>query len=252
MASAGKLYVREIYSRFQYLAAWLPNANLSLGDVGVHEGGRFKRMSALKDLGLPFRVRIGTNPIDFTYTSESGVTVATKIGGKVAAGTSLPLGQADISIQFSRKGAFLFQAIGCSTEEIEDKMALGQVIIRLVKEGSWEPSWAVVDTLVRADTATIVLSNSRTGAVELTAKAPVSVANLANVAVGLSVTSQTGDIIRFIAAKGLSPLFRLSKVKQSFLSKIVGGTEGITFGGADSDDEVSAEGNENPLEAVVP
>lgn len=245
MGSASKLYLKGIYNRFSYLATWLPNANLRLGDVGLQQGDAFKQMTTLTDLGIPFRMRKGANTIDFTYTSESGVTVKTKAAGEVAAGTSLPLGQAGISIQFSREGAFLFQAVGCSIEEIDDKVALGQAVIKLVKNETWNPSWAVVDMLVRADTATIMVSNSGFAGLDLTAKAPVAVANLANVDTGLSVSSQTGDIIRFIAAKGLAPLFRLSKMKQSFLSGI------FTFGGPVQEAPAS-EVEDNPLEVVAP
>src|ERR1700730_3965823 len=102
MESASKLYLKGVYSRFRYLATWLPNANLTLGDVGVQQGDAFKQMTTLKDLGIPFRVRKGANIVDFI--SESGVTLKTKAAGEVSMGTSLPMGQAGISIQFGKEG----------------------------------------------------------------------------------------------------------------------------------------------------
>ena len=251
MASVGKLYVDGIYARFSYLATWLPNSNLKLGDVGVHQGAEFKQMTTLKDLAIPFRVRKGVNSVDFSCTSESGVTVKTKVAGEAIAGTALPLGSVGMSIQFSRQGAFLFHAAQCIADEIDDKAALGQAVISLVKSGRWEPGWAVIDTVVRAGTATIVVSNSGSAGLDLTVKTPEALANLANLEGGFSVASQSGDILQFIAAKGLAPLFRLSRVKQSLVSRLLGRTSAITFGGPTLDEDPVVS-DEEPFESVAP
>ncbi len=252
MEEAGRLYLREIYKRFSYLAAWLPNTKLKLGDVGMQQGEKFKQMTSLKELGVPFKVRKGTSSIDFTYTSKSGVSAQTKLAGEAGAGANLPLAKAGISIQFSKEGAFLFQAVGCIVNEIEDKYELGRAAIKLFKAGTWQEGWAVVDTLVCADCATIIVSNSKSATIDLTAKTPVAEANLASLDTGLSVNSQTGDVIQLIASKGLAPLFRLSRVKQSILSKLMGGSQPLTFGGPGSDDAVDILQEEHLLEAVAP
>ena len=252
MSKASKLYLKEIYQRFSYLAVWLPNTNLNLGDVGVQDADEFKMMTTLNNLGVPFVVRTSETPVDFTYTSHSGVTLKTKAEGEVAAGTMLPEAQAGISLQFGKEGAFLFQAVGCYVDEIEDKVTLGQAVIEMLKEGTWDSSWGVIDTLVRADSATIVVSNSQSAALELTAKAPVAVTNLANLEAGLSVNLQRGEIIRFIAAKGLAPLFRLSRVKQSLLSTLLGRSAPITFGGVSSEDSMEQLLEDGLFEAVAP
>jgi hypothetical protein len=187
-------------------------------------------MTTLKDLKVPFKVRAGSSSGDFTYTSKSGVNIKTKAEGQVAVGTTLPVAQAGISIEFSEEGAFLFQAVGCSVDEIEDKVALGRAIISLIGKDIWDGDWGVVDTLVRAKSATIVVSNSHTAALELTAKAPLAVTNLANLDTGLSVNFQKGDMIRFIAAQGLAPLFKLSRAKRSLLERLFGLSRPLTFG----------------------
>jgi hypothetical protein len=252
MSSASKLYLKEIHEKFSYLATWLPNTNLKLGDVGVLQGEVFKQMTTLKALGVPFKIQKGKDKLDYTWTSKSGVTLKAKVAGEVAAGSALPLAEAGISIQFEKEGAFLFQAVGCIADEIEGKAAVGQAVLKLLKEKTWNPDWAVVDTLVRADCATIVVSNSGNAGLDLTTKAPVAALNLANLDAGLSVNSQSGDLIRFIAAKGLAPLFRLSRVKQSLLSKLLGDSGPITFGGVSAEDDEQAVLEANPLEAVAP
>ena len=238
MSVAGTLYVKGIYDRFAYLATWLPNTNLALGDVGVQEGGYFKRMTSLKELGISFKVRSGRKPVDFTYTSQSGITFQTKAAGEVAAGTTLPLGQAGIVIEFNENGAFLFQAVGCRVNEIEDKVKLGQAVIQMWREKTWDSSWAVVDTLVKAGSVTIVVSSSQRASLELSAKTPVAITNLANVDAGLIVNSQQGDMVRFLAAEGLMPLFKLSRIKKSLLASLLGGPRPIYFGGKAAGEDV--------------
>ena len=221
MAEVGKLYAKGLHKRFSYLATWLPNTNLMLGDVGRLHGEIFTIETTLKELGVPFHVRKGKKPVKFNYTSQSGISVNAKAAGQVATGTTLPQAQAGVSIKFSKEGAFLFQATECKVDEIEDKAELGTAIIALLINKKWNPDWVVVDTLVRAGSATIAVSNSRNAALDLTAKTDVKIANLANLDAGLNMSHQSGDVIQFIAEKGLSPLYKLSRVKQSWIQKLL-------------------------------
>jgi len=250
MASASKQYLNGIHKKFSFLATWFPNACIKLGDVGIQEGDQFKQMTTLDNLGVSFRVRGGTSPLDFAYTSESGVAVQTKAAGELSPGTSLPLAEAGIHIQFSSAGAFLFQAAGCIVDEIDDKDSLGKTVLLLARQGRWDENWAVVDTVVRAASATIVVSNSNAGSLDLTAKGPVSLANLASLDAGITVSSQSGDVVRFIAAKDLMPMFRLSRIKRSLFQQILGGP--ITFGGPGAEPAPVNEDEDNPLEEVSP
>lgn len=253
MEAASKSYVKGIWQRFSYLATWLPNTRLQLGDVGVQDGQAFRRVTSLKDLGIAFQVRTGADRVDFTYTSQSGVTIQAKAQGQVAAGSPLASAQAGISIEFGEAGAFLFQAVGCSIDEIEDKAAVGRAAIALFQQGQWEPDWAVVDTLVKADSATIVVSNSQDAGLDLSADVPVTIGDLAKADAGLAVKAQRGDVVRFIAARGLAPLFKLSRVQRPLLTRWFGGGGRITFGGpAVRTDDAPAPEAGNPLEQVGP
>ena len=252
MAGVSKLCVNEMYDRFAYLATWLPNSKLKLGDVGIQDGGSFKRMTSLKKLGVPFNVRVGKTPMDFSYTSQSGISVKTKLAGELAAGTTLPLGKAGLVVEFSKEGAFLFQAVGCLVDEFEDRATVGKTIIKLHAKKGWDPAWSVVDTLVKVNRATILVSNSHDAKLELTANSPVAIAHLANAEVGLAVNSQQGDIVRFLAAKGLTPMFRLSRLKKSLLASLLGTGQVIHFGGKLPDETAENLSAEDIFEAVAP
>ena len=251
MAGGSKLYLKEIYDRFSYLASWLPNVNMRLGDGGIQQGEEFKRITTLENINIPFEVRTSEHDIDFTYTSKSGVKSVTTLNGEVIPGMTVPVGQAGISIQFGNEGAFLFQAVNCSVEEVEDRLTLGNAIIRLFKLGQWDPGWGVVDTLVKSGTATIIVSNSRSAAIELTGKIPEVLANLTKLGGELTVSSQRGDIFRVIAAEGLTPLFRLSRIRQSLLSRLNIRSSPVKFGGPAPGAQGQPDGGEL-LEAVTP
>jgi hypothetical protein len=252
MADVSTLYIKGIYDRFNYLPSWLPNTKLKLGDVGIQQGGTFKRMTSLRELSIPYKIRHGKEPVDFTYTSQSGISNKAKLAGELAAGTTIPLGKAGILVEFSQQGAFLFQAVGCLVNEIEDRARLGEAIISLHTKKRWDPAWSVVDTLVKAERATILVSNSNHATLELTAKTQVAISNLADAETGLTVSSQQGDIIRFLAAKGLTPLFKLSRLKKSLIDTLIGGPRPIYFGGKVPEQAVLPYSGEDLLEMVAP
>jgi hypothetical protein len=160
MTSVGDNYVKLMYQRYKHFAAWLPNTKVQLGDVGVVEGKYFKQMTTLKLLGVSFKKRIGGKPLVFNDDLTGGMQVRVKASGEISAGTALSVAQAGVSIEFANEGAFLFHAVGCYADEIEDKAAVGQALISLQKK--WDINWAVVDTIVRAGSTTILVSNSRT------------------------------------------------------------------------------------------
>jgi len=226
------LYVQGIYDRFSYFATWLPNTTIVLGDVGMKQGRYFQRVTSLEELKIPFKVRSGTVPIDFTYASQASINIQAEASGEVGMGVSPSLAKAGLSIEFAQEGAFLFQAVKCLVDEIEDKAALGRIIIDSYRAGTWDNNWAVIDTVVKAGSAIILISNSVNAQVELSAKATLLPGILADPNAGLAIRSQRGDITELLAKKGLTPLFRLSQVKNSIFALFK--KEKITFGGKSS------------------
>jgi hypothetical protein len=239
MTNASRIYLQTIYNRFSLLGTWMPNSTVALGDVGVLEGGLFKHLTSLKSLGIPFKVRPGASAVDFALTSESGVEMQTKSGAELSPSAAPLAADIGLSIQFSREGGFVFQAVDCFVDEVDDKVRMGRAIVELYRVGKWEKQWGVVDTLVRTGAATIVVSNSSKATLELSANVPIQASCLARANSGLTVKSQSGDIVRFITQQGLTPLFRLSRVKPSMFEKVFGGGGRIRFGGAASDNSSS-------------
>jgi hypothetical protein len=78
--------------------------------------------------------------------------------------------------------------------------------------------WVVVHSVVKAQSTTIFVANSRNARLELSAKVPLSLGNLANTSAGLTIRAQSGDVTRFLAEEGLTPMFKLSNIDRSVLA----------------------------------
>jgi hypothetical protein len=76
--------------------------------------------------------------------------------------------------------------------------------------------------------------------------------NLADLNAGLAVSSQQGDILVFLAAQGLVPLFKLSSIKQSLWRSFLPGSKDIHFGGGGTTAPKSSISDEDVWEAVKP
>lgn len=244
--SIASRYTGEMYDRYRYLATWLPNKRIELGDVGVLEGDVFKRLTSLADLQITFAKRPGKDTLEFNETSNSGVKIdlgATTTAPGAGAGGGL-------TANFSEEGAFVFRASGCLMHEIADKVSLGKEVLAQCKSGLWDANWRIVDTVVRAESSTIMLSRSKQSSLSLSATSPLQLANLASADTKLTVVAQSGDILHMLAEKGLTPLFTLLGVKQSWISKLFGGAP--TFGGVASVTGPEEPTAEDLFEPVVP
>jgi hypothetical protein len=180
-------------------------------------------------LGVKFKTRSGDKPIAFNDDLTNGLHVRVSMAAEATVVPGVSLAQAGVSIEFADEGAFLFHAVNCYVDEIEDKVTVGKALIELKEK--WDLDWSVVDTVVRAGSTTVLVSNSQNAKLELRAKAAVEVSSLANPELGLEVVSKNGDVTHFLAEKGLTPLFRVSKFHRSWLEWVRGKPKTIHFGG---------------------
>jgi hypothetical protein len=164
--------------------------------------------------------------------------------------------EAEVVVEFEREGAFVFQAENCVQYEIEDKVALARSIADALDRNEWDSNWSVVDSVVQADSATILVANSRNARVELSAasRLPEVIEKLADLQLGLQVRAQRGDVTRFLAEKGLVPLFKLSRPCVPLLTRLSQtAKKSITFGGQVASDEGAQWPSESELwEALSP
>jgi hypothetical protein len=85
---------------------WLPGDPLEIGAIGVLKDGRFRRESSLKELKIPCEESEAGYPQNLHYTSNSGVKISTS-----AEASAVETANAEVAIEFSQQGAFIFQAV---------------------------------------------------------------------------------------------------------------------------------------------
>jgi hypothetical protein len=219
MVSISKQYARELHQKFGYLASWLPNTRIMLGDVGIIRNQIFEPVSSLRSLRIAFDTDRDRQPADLDYTSSAAVSIQTRAaGGAPITDLAGVNAEGSINISFSRADAVVFQAAACTTSRIADLMSLGDEILSRYYRDDWDPRHVVVTDLVTAKAATILISNSRDAHIELALKAQVAPAtSLADANANFSVTRASGIGTLIVAAEGLTPLFRVAGVKRRLL-----------------------------------
>lgn len=219
MADVREQYTDELYKNFGYYATWEPGTIREIGEVGVLKDNEFIHETSLKNLKVEFKIIEDEVKHDLNYSSKGSVSITQKLHGKTSDKASA-IGEAEAGfvVEFGKEKAVLLKASGVSTIQIDDQAALKNDILRLYKEGIWEKNWVVITELKKAESATVIISNSTNSKIEIAAKAamPNSPISLANGEIGLNVVYSSGINTEIIAKKDLTPLFRLKGLKTSF------------------------------------
>jgi hypothetical protein len=230
-----KRYVDGIYKKFGYRATWLPGTTVRLGDIGTLEQGVFVRISSLQDLGIHFDVRTGHDVVNLHHVSSSTVKISFQgTGSAPVQGVPALLG---IDVQFGSEGAFIFDALGCVDQSIQDQVKLEDALRQALFQQTWKLPWMVVTHTVEAQSATILISNSSDSQLRLAANGNLAAAqqSLAHLDAKLLVTDQSGDVTKLLGGRGLTLMYRLSGLRPRFFSDQVDlATRGDTPGEAPS------------------
>ena len=212
-----KRYISDLYSQFHYYPTWLPTSTIEVGSIGTFSGNEFERLSHLRNEGIDFEVQEDTNQADLDYSSEGAVTISPKVSGKApVAGSVLSEADAGFTVDFSRKHAIVFRAKGVVCSSIKDQIKLGRDLKKKYDEGKWDKKWVVIKELVRAESATILISGATSSRVELKATANVGAARLdiADASLALNVAFEKNIGTKFVAEKGITPLFKVRRGRE--------------------------------------
>ena len=219
MAEVYSQYTEELSEEYGYLATWLPNVRLHLGDVGILRRDRFELITSLKNLAIPFEIRETGEAADYQYVSADGANIAFGANAAGLAGATLAASSAKASVTFKRANAVVFVAKGCKSTFIDRQDVLGKEILARDEAGSWPKNHVVITELVTADSATVIISATADAKIEFSAESKLapSGVSLADVAAGLQVASSSGVAAQIVASRQLTPLFRASGVRRRLL-----------------------------------
>jgi hypothetical protein len=215
-------YFKELSRALGYLAAWMPNSTLELGDIiDRHTFERQGNISNRQGHRVVFSSRPASTRASFEYSSAGGASIVTKAAGRVFPGSSLAKAEAGLVVKFSRENAIVFEASDCKSSAIDDLEALTKSVAELSAARDWEPEWVVVTEVVRAAFATIIISSGTAAQIDLRATgkiAPVGL-RLADPEARFQAASSRDIGYKFIAEAGLTPLYRAKGIKRSQLGE---------------------------------
>src|SRR5215813_392634 len=189
------IYTKEIYKRFRYLANWLPNSPLEVGDIGVLRQDHFEYVTTLSSLGIVYELRFSEQSIDLTYTSDGCVEINFDVQGESDSSLQVVNGvTALVRVSFSKENSTLFAARGCRSVQVTDINELGSKIIEVQEREEWMRNWCVVTETLIAESATVILSKSRTAELEMASEGQIGqqLIHLADTSAGLKLRSAKG------------------------------------------------------------
>lgn len=222
MNGPAEQYTKELSRKFGYRATWLPGSPLSLGDIGTLDGAIFNRRGNLRDKNINFEIVNDATGDDLEYMSSGGVDISTKLAGKTAPeGSALGTIDAGVIVNFSKEKAIFFKALNTKNSFIKDITKVGDDVVNLFKNGHWEKEYVVITELITAESATILISNSNNGKVELKANANIAATkiDIADAEFDWDTKFSRGMETKIISQAGNTPLFKLQGIKKGLFEK---------------------------------
>jgi hypothetical protein len=204
MASPAKLYQKEMHDNLGFFPTWFPGDPIAVGDIGVFQGGRFRRTCSLDELGIPGTVEAAPSKQSVQFASTSGTKVSTSGDAKVPG-----VGALEIKVEFSKKGAFVFHALSLRLERLDRRAEVGERIVEAYQQRKWQKEWLLVESVHGADSLTTIVSEDASAEVVLKASAEGNLAamSLADPKINLAVSSTRGQVLHIVCGRGLHPLY---------------------------------------------
>jgi hypothetical protein len=228
-----RVYVEQVFKRWNRIPAWLPDRELALGDMGYETAAGFDRVGNVADLGISLgapRIETGgTTRFSLAYKSnvKDRVAADVKLGPAALLGGVAP--ETKVVFSFEAGGGFTFDAIECQTHSVEDHISLGDKLIALGANGAFDRSMVVVTELIVAQSLLVLISGAEGGEVELKIGASASLPlttglpqlALADASTHIEFGSQTGMNITVARRGRSSPLFSARRIRRRILRRPV-------------------------------
>jgi len=229
MSSLSKLYLSHMNAQTKYRATWDPTKQLKIGYIGKLEQGVLSIYSSLDKEGIPLEVATDFSDAVMDYTSHDSVTITTKLSGSVpTVGSLFAASDMGFVFRFKNKEGIVFQTNNHKVHQLVNLAAIEDMVLDKYKNGNWDKDWVIITELIEAGNATIIISNSSNGTLELKVNADTVTdkLSLTNASLALSVIREEGSTLKYIAQDGLTPLYRVMGIQHPFLRKLSFGVKG--------------------------
>jgi len=223
MSVAGT-YCRDVSRELRLLAAWPPGSPMRVGSVGRFLADRvFEPETSLGACGIQFSVDDDPGSGVLSYTSrgvtESGITAGAHVPD-LASGAAVA--KARVTITFQRAHGIVFRASGLRYQTMRDQPGMARKVARLAESGQWRRDWYIVTQVVRAASASILISEYPSAEVELTLAADAEAAGIELLGAELSprVVRHKDMHVLIVDEGGLAPLFKAKRVRRTFFGDV--------------------------------
>ena len=212
------IYTKNIHENFKtYYANWEPGEPKKLGDYGLLLRNQFYYIGNISQLGIKFKIKEDKSATHKTYSSRNTKIVYGDAGRSNKPGIPLRR-KANVQINFGSENGIYFNASKCINNMIQNKVALGEIIIKKFEKNEWNENWVIITDIVKADATTLIISNSKDSAITLEARSKVPHINLADARIKLNVKTEKDVAYRVVSQDGLIPLIGLCKIEKEIIS----------------------------------
>jgi hypothetical protein len=218
MSEICDVYSEGIKRKFRnYWAAWKPDSQYKLGDIGTMKGQIFEKCGSLEDMNVSFTASQAARPSPLNLSSDGGVKMSIKAVGETNnAFPNIPAAKAVCKIAFSKQGAFVIQCPETYERSFDSLLRVQDRVMDLYNQKLWEMNWHVISKIVYAPTGTILISDSEVSEAEFLADVDLDTAlgALGKANVGMTRGNWSGAILETVGGNDLTPIFQLTKLKR--------------------------------------
>ncbi len=187
-------------------ATWMPDDRAVIGDYGNLRDGRFQRHSNLKNKGITVKPYVhsgSTSSFKYSDGIAFRASGAAEVDGKIA-------GAAKVDMNFTKEGAFIYHSQGAKYQKIDNRDEIFAALIKKVTTGEiiWDDEYVLVDEVFHCDHSTILISESKSGAVSVSADTSLDKSeNFANADGNLKFAATGGSILNYAGNTNSNPLY---------------------------------------------
>ena len=200
-----KTFSRETRKALGYHAIFPPSIPMSVGTIGVLENSVFRSTGHIAEIvGLGDIQRKQSSFADVKLQSDEGVTV------EIDAHT--------LRVSFLRRNSFLLHLSGCYSSQVRDLPSFAEMLVARFQTGKWQKNWHVVTEVIGAGRSTILMSGAAGSVVELGLEEQEP-GHRPTWTDALQIRSSYGLAFSLVATSGLTPLFKVARVRQPVRSE---------------------------------
>lgn len=220
--SMAKFYGTTVRDRLELFTTWpVGGVSVSLGDVGFlsRKGKLFDRYTNLAKFGIKFKTKKASGISDHEIKLGRNLQIQFKASGNAPpVGSSLLATDVGFAIALGRGSSVIVRSHTIESS-IEDLQQLETDLIRVSSDATshWKGKFVVVTSVLESNGTTVILANGKETNVDIVARAKVAgPVDLADVNAGLSISSNSSDLISVLAQAGFVPFLKVHHLRGGY------------------------------------